>query len=481
VPPGILSPIIDRIESVTDRTRMDLTSGSIPVGILSLAVPMILSMFLHSIQSLVDMFFVGKLGPASIAAVGMSGAVIWILVTAFMGVNIATVAMVSRAVGAGDEERASHVAGQALALTAVISAAVGVVGYLSAAHLLRFLGANTEVVELGTGYLHITFVGTFFLTGIFIISGVFQGMGDTVTPLLLGIVTTVCNVILDPILIFGWLGIPPMGVRGSALATVIARTVSLAAGLAIVMHGRLKIRPVDTVPDPRTMWTIVAIGVPGALQMGIRAIMNLALMTIVAKFGTITVAAYTVGMRIRMIGLFPSFGFGGAAATMVGQNLGAGRPERSKRSAFTAAGMALAAVAAAATVFAVFAPYLVRIFNDDPGVVAVGARFLRVTAAVLVTASVSIVLGRSMSGAGDTVSPMVITLVMLWGFQIPAAVYLSGIRELWGFAVPFRDLFEGIAAGSEDGVWYAMLAASVLQAAVTVLWFLRGKWMYKKV
>ncbi len=477
----MLTPLIDRIESLTKRARTDLTSGSIPRGVLTLAVPMIVSQTLHSVQSLIDMFFVGKLGAASMAAVGMSGAVLWILITAFIGINVATVAMVSRAIGAGDSRRACHAAGQALLLTAVLSAVVGAAGYLSAPRLLEFLGARPDVAELGTGYLHIVFAGTFVLTAMFIIGAVFQGTGDTVTPLILGIITTVCNLILNPIMIFGLLGFPALGVRGSALATVIARTVAFAAGLAIIMRGRLHITFRDMVPDLRTIWTLIAIGVPGALQMGLRAVMNLALMTIVAQFGTITVAAYTVGLRMRMLGLLPSFSFGAASATMVGQNLGAERPDRSQKSAFVAAGMALAAAALAASVFIIFAPHLMKLFNDDPGVVAVGTRFLRVTSVVLVTASFAIVLGRAMSGAGDTISPMVITLVMLWGFQIPAAVYLSGVEKLWMIPIPFRDLFAGIATGNENGVWYAMVATSVLQAALTAAWFLRGKWRYKKV
>jgi Na+-driven multidrug efflux pump len=235
------------------------------------------------------------------------------------------------------------------------------------------------------------------------------------------------------------------------------------------------------VPDPATIWRLIAIGVPGALQMGLRAVMNLVLMTIVAQFGTVTVAAYTVGLRLRMLGLLPSFSFGAASATMVGQNLGAKRPERSQRSAFVAAGLALAAAALAASVFIIFAPHLVRLFNDDPGVIAAGARFLRVTSAVLITTALGIVLGRSMGGAGDTVPPMVITLVALWGFQIPAAVYLSGVETLWGIPVPFQGLLGSLAPGNENGVWYAMVATSVLQAALTAVWFLRGKWKTKRV
>ena len=461
----------------------DLTNGSIGRGVLSLAVPMIASSVLHSIQNLVDMFFVGRLGPSALAAVGMSGAVLMVLVTLFIGINVATGAMVARAVGAGDRARAGRVAGQSMLLTAVFSCAVGAVGYWGAPVVLRGLGARGDVIALGTGYLHIVFAGTFFMCVAFVISGVMHGAGDAVTPLFLGILTTACNVILNPLLIFGYLGFPAMGVPGSALATVIARSIAFVVGIAVLARARsrVRLRLGDLRPEWRTMWRIMAVAVPSSLQMSVRALMGLALMTIVAKFGTLVVAAYTVGLRIRMIGLFPSFGFGGSAATMVGQNLGASRPDRSQRSAWVAARMALLVSGVVAVMFLVFAPQLIAVFNDDPAVVATGAHLLRVTALGLMGAAVGIVLSRAISGAGDTVSPLVVTLVVLWGFQIPTAVYLSGVKELWGFRVPLTGLFRPIAVHCESGIWYAMLASSILQAAVMAIWFSTGRWKHKKL
>ena len=463
--------------------QRDLTSGPITRGVLSLALPMIGSSILHSIQSLVDMFFVGRLGPKALAAVGMSGTVIMVLITVFMGINISTAAMISRAVGAGDRKRASHVAGQSLLLTAIFSLVIGVVGYAGAPHILRVLGAEGSVIELGTGYLHIIFLGIFFLCAAFVGSGIFHASGDAVTPLMLGVLATVCNIILNPILIFGYLGFPAMGVRGSAVATVIARAVAFGAGIAILMRGRLPVwlHLKDLSPNPRTMWRVLAIGVPSSLQMSVRTLMNLALMTIVAKFGTLVVAAYAVGLRIRMIGLLPLFGFAGSAATMVGQNLGADRADRSQKSAYVAGGLSLVSAACVALVLILFAPRLIALFNDTPAVVAAGSRFLRVTSVGLLTAAISIVLSRAMNGAGDTVSPLIITLVAWWGFQIPAAVYLSGVGEIWGLPIPGRDLFASVAAHSEAGVWYAMVSASVLQAILTIAWFSTGRWKHKKV
>jgi len=470
-------------EDVGVRSEVDLTTGSIPRGVLSIALPMIGASIFHSIQSLVDMKFVAILGSSSIAAVGMAGQVMFTLIAAFMGLSTATVAMVSRAVGAGDEARASHVAGQALTLAVILSVGVGGAGFLASPLIMRILGARPDVAELGMGYLYVVFSGMFFLMAAFILGGILRGAGDAVTPLLLGILTTVLNVILNPIFIFGSYGVPAMGVRGSAVATVLARFFSFAVGAWVLLGGRLrvKVRRADFVPNPATMWRLVTIGVPSSIQMMIRSFMSLVLMSVVAQFGTLVIAAYTVGMRVRMLGLMPSFGFAGAAATMVGQNLGAGKPERSEKSAYTAVGMAVGVSICAASAFALFAPWLVAFFKDDPTVVPVGTRMLRITSVGIIMAPIGIIFGRSMNGAGDTTSPLVITLLALWGFQIPAAIWLSGVEAVWGVPIPFRSLFASVATGSETGIWYAMIAASALQAVICTVWFRVGRWKRKKV
>lgn len=463
--------------------KRDLTTGSILGGVLSLSVPMIAASVLHSIQSMVDMFFVGKLGPDEMAAVGMSGSVIMVLATVFIGINTSTVAMVSRAIGEKDEARAGHVAGQSLLLTTFFSAIVGAVGWLASPHLMRAMGAEGPVAALGTGYLRIMFIGMFFMCAAYMISGVLQAAGDTMTPFLLGVLTTICNVILNPILIFGYFGCPALGVDGSATATVIARAVGFTVWVVALMRDKLRVTMAlrDLAPSFKTMLRMLAIGIPSSLQMSIRSIMDLVMITIVAKFGTLVVAAYAVGGRIRMIGLFPVFGFASSAATMVGQNLGAKNPTRSQQSALVATGVSFLTTSATALMFFVFASPLITVFNDDPAVVSSGAALLRITAIGLCAASIGIVLSRSLNGAGDTITPLIITLVMLWGFQVPMAVYLSGVKEIWGFVIPGTRLFESIAVNNETGIWYAMVASSVMQATVTALWFSTGRWKRKKV
>jgi Na+-driven multidrug efflux pump len=230
-----------------------------------------------------------------------------------------------------------------------------------------------------------------------------------------------------------------------------------------------------------TMWRITCIGIPSSLQMSFRALMDVVLMTLVAQFGTLSVAAYSVGVRLRMVGLFPIFGFANAAATMVGQNLGAGKLERSRRSAWVATGISFATASVAALGFCVFADWLIGLFNSDPSVIRAGADFLRITSLGLMAAAVGIVLGRSLNGAGDTLSPLIITLVALWGFQIPAAVYLSGIPRIYGVDIPGTRYLAALATDSVMGIWYAILVASFLQAAAVSVWFSTGRWKKARV
>ena len=465
--------------------KRDLTNGSLYRGILSLAIPMIASGTLQSIQNMVDLFFVNRLGENAVAAVGMSGQALMVLIAVFMGVGLSTVALISRAVGAKDPEHAAHVAGQSLLLSVFFSVCVGIVGFVFSTHILKALGAEPDVIELGTGYLHIIFSGVFFLCAAFVINGIFHASGDAVTPFVLGMIVTACNCVLNPLLIFGALGFPEMGVRGSAIATVIARILGFVVGMGLLLRGRLTVRLHRRNFDINLgiMWRILAIGIPGSMMMSVRTLMNLALMRIVSKFGTAVVAAYTIGLRIRMIALIVFFGFAGSAATMVGQNLGARQPKRSQRSAYIATGMAFASAVVMCLMLVNFAPWLIAAFNKKggPEVLDPGIAFLQITSVGLLASSISIVLGRAMSGAGDTRSPFIISLICLWGFQIPAAVVFSGVRQMWGMPIPWANTFAGLSLHGETGVWVAIVAASVLQAIITSFWFALGRWKHKKV
>ncbi len=471
------------IRRLIHRPRPDLTTGPLWRGILAMALPIMGSNILFSLQILVDMFFVGKLGPGAVASVGMARTVHWVLMTFIVGVQTATVAMVSRAVGAGNARRASHVAGQVVVVAVLFGLAVAPLGVIFSEQALRIFGAEAEVVDLANGYLRIAFGGIFFLVAMFLVTGIFQGAGDAVTPLLLGIGITIVNMTLNPILIFGLLGMPALGVRGSALATVIAQGSMALVALGLLIRGRsgVKLHLRDLAPRVPTLWRMFVIGVPGSVNMSLRALLNMVLMAIVTRFGTVVLAAYAVGLQVRMTGLLPIFGFAAATSTTVGQNLGARQEHRAVMSGWTGTGMAVALTACVATALFLFGGPVTAVFNDAPAVVAAGAHFLRITALSLAAAPISIVLSRAMNGAGDTTSPLLISLFCLWAVQVPAAALLSGIEKLWGLAVPFRQALGDALVFDESGVWYAMVLASVLQAIISSAWYATGRWKHRQV
>jgi len=415
----------------------------------------------QSTLSMVDMFFVGKLGPAAIGAVGMSATILFVLGTVFMGVATATTALVARAVGAKDQKGASLIAGQSLLLTLLLSILLGIAGFTFAGDLLGLLGARGELLEVGSGYLQITLLGIFGMFSAFTAGAILRGAGDAVTPLLIGIAATTLNIILDPLLIFGLFGFPRMEVRGSALATVIAQFAAFLLGAFVLFGGKTRIRVSlkGLKPNTAIIWKMIAIGLPSSIQMSLRALMGVVLMSIVAGFGTAIIAAYTVGLRLLMVGRLPAFGFADAAATLVGQNLGAGKPARAQKSAFLSMAIALIIAGGFGIIVFAFAPWIIAFFNGDEAVVTAGARFLRITTIGFVLSAIGIVLGRALNGAGDTVTPMVITLVTLWGLQVPLAFFLSRSPGL-----------------AESGIWWTMVMASALHASLIGFWFARGKW-----
>jgi len=445
--------------------KRDLTTGSISKGIWYLALPMIIGNMLEVTFNLVDMFWVGRLGPVALASVAMSGVIMMILITFIIGINTGTLALVARFTGSGEDELRDNVAMQALILGFFIALCVGIVGYFSSPSLLKLLGAGPEVLAEGTKYLRVIFVGTVFVVFSFVVSFILRGAGDSVTPTVVLAFAGIVNVILDPLFIFG-IGFPKMGVAGAALATVIAFGLAGLIGLEVLLKGRshihLKLNKLKV--DLSAMIRIIRIGIPASAQMIVRSFMGAALMAIVAAFGTFAVAAYGIGIRLTMFVLMPGFGFAMAAATLVGQNLGAQEPERAEASGKLATLFYEITVIVIAFVYIVFAPNIISVFDGSPEVLRIGVEFLRITSWSFLFIPFGMVLGRAIMGAGDTVPTMLITLVSLWFFQIPVAYMLA------------KPLGFGLA-----GVWYAILAASVLQASLTTFWFKLGLWKRKGV
>lgn len=438
-----------------------LTEVGILTAIRRLAMPMLIGALLQNLQSLIDLFWVGRLGHAAIAGVALGGVVIMVLFPGLMGLSTGTVAMVARATGARQTEAAGAAAAQSIIMACVLGLIMALAGWMPAEALLRLLGAGPDAIAAGSIYLKISLLGSVTVFILFIGNAALQGAGDTLTPMYVLGISNVLNMILDPLFIFGLGILPPMGVAGAAVATVLSQ--ALAAGMLLKVllngRGRLHLRRRCWKPDPALAWRIVRIGIPGSGQMLSRSLMGAVIMRIVAQYGTTAVAAYGTGLRFHMIILMPAFALGGAAATLVGQSLGAGQPARARRAAWAATAIDMVFMLLAAAVMILFAPNLIRVFNDHPDVVKIGAEYLRVVSPFYIFAAVGIVLSRALQGAGDTLMPMVITILTLWGLQVPVAIWLS---RAW--------------QPPTQGIWAAMAAAFVIQGLLTAGWFETGRW-----
>ncbi|MDD5676967.1 MAG: MATE family efflux transporter [Kiritimatiellae bacterium] len=443
------------------RNINDLTTGPILKSLMKLAGPMFAGAMLQNFQSLINLFWVGKLGSDAVAALAMSGTILMLLFPIVMGAATGTVAMVSRFAGAGQLDEASDTAGQSLLVALLIGVATGVIGWFFAGDLCRLLGADETVTRLARDYLDISFIGCFTVFVLFIGNSALQGVGNTMLPMFAMLLANVINIVLDPVLIYGLLGFPRLEVRGAAWATVISQAIAASLVVGYLLRGvsGLHVRASQWRLQPTLVWTLMRIGIPSSGQMLSRGLMALILMRIVALCGTAAIAGYGIGLRFHMIILMPAFVLGNAAATMVGQNLGAGRPDRSRSAAWLATGMDVAIMAISAAVIIVFAPPFVRLFDDNPEVVSVGANYLRTVSPFYIFVALAIVLGRALDGAGQTMATMIFTVISLWGLQVPLAFFLSRIIH-----------------PATQGIWWAIGIAIMVHALLVTGWFLTGRW-----
>ncbi len=446
--------------------RASLTEGPIFPTLVRLAMPIVLAQFLQTIYNVVDTFWVGRLGADAVAAITLSFPIIIVLLSLAGGLTIGGTALVAQYTGARQPEKAGEVAAQSLLAILVVSVVLGVVGVALAGPLLRLVGATDSVLPMAKTYLVIFMSGVGFVFLSFAYSSILRGVGDTMTPLKLRAVATAINIILDPILIFGWLGFPAMGIAGAALATVIALGIEGIWGLLIMLRGieGLRVRKESFRPNWPVIKEIFRIGSPAALEMT-AGTMGLSLLTaIVALAGMHAVAAFGIGMRVQSLVLLPAFGAGMAATTLVGQNLGAGKPERAERTAW----VATAATAGAMMVFGLiglaFPRFFIGIFNDHPDVLHYGAAYMQIAGPAFGLIGVRIILSSAFRGAGDTLPAMVLSIVLVLALEVPLA-YLFSQTLGWG----------------PNGIWWGTLIAATVGAVWASLWFRRGKWKTKAV
>ena len=446
--------------------KRDLTKGSIARNIWHLSLPLIIGNILLGSFSIIDMVFVGKLGPSAVAAVSLSGVILEIIWIAIMGVSIGTVAMIARFVGAKKFEKANNVATQSLLMAFTGGIITAIIGFFFAEFILKAIGAEKEVLALGVLYFRILCFGALAVFPSVTLSFALRGAGDTITPTKVLIFSTGLNIILDPLLIFGPGWFPCLGVAGSAVATVIARTVEMFIFLFIFLTGRshlhINLRALKI--EPVIIGQILKIGIFASITELMWNISSLILMRIVAFYGTFAIAAYGIGMRLMMAIQMPGFGLAQSAATLVGQNLGANEPERAEKSAWLTLGFYEIIMIALTVAIFLFAPSVVAIFNNNLEVIKIGASYLRFMAATLMFIAMSIILAGAMQGAGDSFSPMVIDGTTLFLIRVPLVIFLANSLEL-----------------ATTGIWIGIAVSNIIEGLCMGFWFYQGKWKHKLI
>ncbi len=447
------------------KARGDLTQGSLLGHLLRLAGPIIFSYILQDAFNIIDMIFVGRLGPGAIAAVGVSGNLLRLIGVFSLGISTGAGIMVAQYLGARNLAQAEHIAMQAILLAVFFSIGVTLIGYpLAEQGLLAVRMVDPEVLRLGTTYMHIVLVGisTMFLS--MTLGSIFRAGGDAVTPMVVLVFSTLINITLDPLLIFGLWGFPKLGVAGSAYATLIGRGAGVIVLLYLCWSGRapVSLRRAQFQADLAEMVDILRLGVYSSMQGFWRHLSRLGFLWVIGPYGKTVVAAYTICMRLRILVMNPGFGIANSVAPLVGQNLGANQIERAEESARVANILGAAIMAVIGAVFLIFPQTFIRIFSPDANVIEIGAVYLRFLSPTFGFIAFSLVLGKALNGAGDTLSPMIITLVSQLVVGLGLVILLS--------------YFIGL-----NGVWLGIAISNIVQGVAMWAWYHTGRWKRIKV
>jgi putative MATE family efflux protein len=447
-------------------SHQDFTEGSIGRAIVLLAVPMVLEMMMESLFGIVNVFWVARLGADSVAAVGLTESLLTLVFTVAMGLSMGTMAMVARRIGEKDHEGASVAAVQAIAIGIIVSLVLGVVGIFFTPTLLRLMGATPGIIEAGSGYGTVIIGANVVILLLFLNNAIFRGAGDAAIAMRALWFANFVNIVLDPCLIFGLGPFPRLGVTGSAIATTIGRSLGVAYQLYVLFgnKSRVQVRRNQVRLDMKVMLRLLRVSLGGIVQFLVPTVSWLGLMRIVAEFGGAAVAGYTIAIRIVVFALLPSWGMSNAAATLVGQNLGAGKPDRAERSVWVTGFTNMVFLAVVTIIFIIFAESLIHIFTDDPAVVPYGTDALRFISYGYVFYAYGMVVVASFNGAGDTTTPTFINIFCHLLLQIPLAYALAK--------------WFGLGA---KGVFLAITVAESTLAVVSILIFRMGRWKNRKI
>lgn len=461
-----LKKIFHYLPKAISGKEQEFTSGSIRKAVFMLSIPMVLEMMMESIFFLVDAYFVSSLGANAIATVGLTESVLTLVYAIAIGLSMGVTAIVARRIGEKDISGASQTAVQAIFLGIAVSILVSVIGILFPKEILSLMGGEPELVAEGYGYTQILLGGNVTIMLLFLINAIFRGAGDASAAMKVLIFSNLLNIVLDPIFIFGLGPIPAFGVKGAAIATTIGRGSAVIFQLYILFFGwtKIKLKMKDLILRAGIMLNLIKVSLGGIGQFIIGTSSWVFLMRIMAEFGSEVLAGYTIAIRVLMFTLMPSWGMSNAAATLVGQNLGAGKPERAEKSVWKTGKYNAWFMLGVSLFYLLFAEFIIKIFSDNLEVIKYGALSLRIIAAGYVFYAYGMVIVQAFNGAGDTKTPTIINFFCFWLFQLPFA-YTAAIYFDWGVL----------------GVLLAITLAEALIAVIGILWFKKGNWKQVKV
>jgi putative MATE family efflux protein len=454
------------IREAVRGSHRDFTAGNLNRAILLLAIPMVLEMVLESLFAVVDIFWVGRLGPDAIATVGLTESMLTLIFAIGMGLGMSTTAMVARRIGEKDPEGAAVAGMQGILLSLAVSVLIALPCIHYAPQLLRLAGGTPSIVATGAGYTRIALGGSGVLLLLFLNNAIFRGAGDAAVAMRLLWVSNIINLALDPCLIFGLGPFPKMGVTGAAAATLTGRSIGVLYQFYRLARGteRIRIGVRQMRLELRVMFRLIRVASAGILQFLIAQASWIGLVRIVSVFGAAALAGYTIGIRIIIFILLPSWGLSNAAATLVGQNLGAGEPGRAESSVWRTGLWNMVFLGTMGVVFFLFATPLVSFFTADVAVAHIAANSLRIFSCGNIAYAYGMVMMQAFNGAGDTLTPTLVNLAGFWVLELPLAWWLAHRTRL-----------------AENGVFLSVVLAEIFMVAASVMLFRQGRWKRQKI
>lgn len=444
-----------------------LLEGSIPRSLFLLAIPIMGANILQVAYQVVDAFWVGRLGAAAVAAVSITMPVMFVLIAAGMGFAIAGTTLIAQYTGARNHEMVDHVAAQTLVTIVAVSVVLGSIGFALTPWLLLLMGVSRDVYDGAQAFMRVIFVALP-LTFIYAMAqALMRGVGEVRAPLFIVGATVIINFCLDPVLIFGWYGVPALGVMGAALATLFSQLVAAIIALRLLFGGRygIHIHWRDFVPDFAFVKRAFLLGYPASIEQSARGLGMTILTFLIVSFGTVVTASFGVGANVFNVAIIPAMGLAMATSTLVGQNIGAGNIARAEKVARLAGWLTFAVLTAFGVLCMIFAPHIVRFFvPEDPRVIQEGAAYIRIVAWSFGFIGLQFALTAVLRAAGEMIPAMAITLVSQWVLQIPLAFALSKLTPL------------GV-----DGIWWSTPVSNIVAASAAALWFARGSWKTKRL